>query len=288
MTHQTAEPVFIRPSRNLKPFRSSLLVRGSAMLAASAAFTFGASAQNAETTLPDAPSVTLAALQQDDNARQVEKQTTPTQNTPNGPVNPADGGHPKQTKRILGIVPNFRAVSADTKLPPQTVKEKFISTSQQSFDYSSVLFSAILAGVAQAQDSTPQFHQGAAGYGRYFWHTFADQTDENFMVQAIIPAATHEDSRYYTLGHGNLAHRALYAFDRTLITRTDAGGETFNFSEIVGAGAASGISTTYYPSAERTWTKTGQRWLQNVIIDGATYMFQEFWPDINNAVFHQQ
>jgi hypothetical protein len=32
----------------------------------------------------------------------------------------------------------------------------------------------------------------------------------------------------------------------------------------------------------------GQRWLQNVIIDGVTYMFQEFWPDINNAVFHQK
>lgn len=288
MMRQTAEPVFIRPSQTFKPFRSSFLVRSSAMLAASAAFTLAASAQSTETTLPDAPSVTLAALQQNDNAHQVEGQTTPTQNTPNGPVNPANGGQPKQTKRILGIVPNFRAVSADTKLPPQTVKEKFISTSQQSFDYSSVLFSAILAGVNMAQDSTPQFHQGAAGYGRYFWHTFADQTDENFMVQAIIPAATHEDSRYYTLGHGNLAHRALYAFDRTLITRTDAGGETFNFSEIVGAGAASGISTTYYPSADKTWTKTGQRWLQNVVIDGATYMFQEFWPDINNAVFHQQ
>src|ERR1700691_1053896 len=30
-----------------------------------------------------------------------------------------------QTKRILGVVPNFRSVDADTKLRPQTVKEKF-------------------------------------------------------------------------------------------------------------------------------------------------------------------
>ncbi|RRA47855.1 hypothetical protein [Acidipila sp. EB88] len=222
--------------------------------------------------IPDAPSAVLAAQQQQ----------------PGGTPPQTGAGGPQQTKRILGIVPNFRAVSADTKLPPQTVKQKFSSTIQQSFDYSSIVFSAILAGVNQAEDSTPQFHQGAAGYGRYFWHTFADQTDENFMVQAIVPSLTHEDSRYYTMGHGGLLKRGLYAFDRTLITRTDSGSETFNFSEIVGAGAASGISTTYYPGADKTWTKTGQRWLQNVIIDGGTYMFQEFWPDINNRFIHQK
>ena len=236
--------------------------------------------------VPDAPSAVLAAQQ--DNAHSTETQTAPTQQTPNGPVNPANGGQPQQTKRILGVIPNFRAVSADTKLPPQSVKEKFTSTTQQSFDYSAFLFSAVLAGVDQFENSTPQFHQGAAGYGRYFWHTFADQTDENYWVQFIIPAALHEDSRFYTLGHGGIAKRALYAFDRTLITRDDHGGETFNFGEVVGAGAASGISDLYYPGADKTWTKTGQRWLQNVIIDGGVYVFQEFWPDINNAVFHQK
>ncbi len=262
-----------------------------AILSAAFVITAAAHAQQLDgdtdvNAMPDAPSAMLAASQ--DNAHTTEQQTTPTQNTPSGPVNPDNGGEPKQTKRILFVVPNFRAVSADTKLPPQSVKEKFSSTFQQSFDYSSFLFSAILAGVDQEENSTPEFHQGAAGYGRYFWHTFADQTDENFWVQAIVPAATHEDSRYYTLGRGGLIHRAIYAFDRTLITRSDYGGETFNFSEIVGAGAASGVSYLYYPSGEKTWTKTGQRWLQNVIIDGGTYVFQEFWPDINNAVFHQK
>ncbi len=241
---------------------------------------------DAVASMPDAPSAMLAA-QQNTSANTVEKQNTPAQQTPKGTVNP-DTGDLKQTKRILGIIPNFRAVSADTKLPSQSVKEKFVTTSQQSFDYSSILFSAILAGVNQADNSDREFHQGAAGYGRYFWHTYADQTDENFWVQAILPAVFRQDSRYYTLGHGNIVRRAAYAFDRTLITRTDAGSETFNVSEVLGAGIASSISTAYYPSDERDWTKTGQRWLQNVIIDGGTYMFQEFWPNINSALFHQK
>ena len=248
---------------------------GVAVLAACAVSPMNAQQQVASADVPDAPVPMIDAQNNNGTAAQ-------------SGVSPATGEQPHQTKRILGIVPNFRAVSAATKLPPQTVKQKFTSTFQQSFDYSDFVFVAILAGVDQAENDTPEFHQGAAGYGRYYWHTFADQTDENFFVQAIIPSLTHEDSRYYTLGHGGLFKRALYAFDRTLITRTDNGDETFNFSEIVGAGAASGISTTYYPGPEKDWTKTGQRWLENVIIDGGTYVFQEFWPDINGAVFHQK
>ena len=225
--------------------------------------------------IPDAPSAVL----------QAESQNTQGTSTPGGAATQTDA--PKQTKRILGLIPNFRAVSADQKLPPQSAREKLWSTTQQSFDYSSLFLPIVLAAYGQSQNSTPEFHQGAAGYGRYFWHSFVDQTSENYFVQAFLPIALHEDSRYYTLGHGGVVKRGVYAFSRVLITRNDNDHETFNASEIVGAGAASGISDLYYPSRERTWTKTGQRWFLNVGIDGGTFLFQEFWPNINNAIFHQ-
>jgi hypothetical protein len=206
------------------------------------------------------------------------------------PGAPATGGYVqgKQTKRILGIIPNFRSVSADQKLPPQSVKEKLTTTLQDSFDYSAFIFVGVQAGANMASNSYPEFHQGAAGYARYYWHTFADQADENMFVEFILPATLHQDSRYYTLGHGGVLKRGVYSFSRVLITRQDSGRETFNASEIVGAGAAAGISDLYYPSGERDWTKTGQRWLTNVILDGATFTFKEFWPDINDHLFHQR
>src|ERR1700709_1216221 len=67
----------------------------------------------------------------------------------------------KQPKRILGIIPNFRSVSADVKLPPQSVKQKFITATQDSFDYSAILLPAATAGYDQARNNTPEFHQGA-------------------------------------------------------------------------------------------------------------------------------
>jgi hypothetical protein len=194
----------------------------------------------------------------------------------------------KQTKRILGIVPNFRSVSVDEKLPPESIKDKFTESSEDAFDYSDFIFVALLSGVAQAEGSYPEFHQGMVGYGRYYWHSLADQVDEDYQVEFIFPAALHQDSRYYTLGHGGFPKRIFYAFSRIAVTRTDRGNETFNTSEVVGAGAAAGISDLYYPSRERTWTKTGQRWVLNVGLDGATFMFKEFWPDLNNKFFHQK
>jgi hypothetical protein len=154
-----------------------------------------ASSTSASAALPDAPMPQTQAPAGASTAAKSE--ATPL---PNG-----DEG--KQTKRILGIIPNFRSVSANQKLPPETAKEKFKTAALESFDYSAVTFAAGQAGVAQAQDSYPEFRQGAAGYGRYFWHTFADQTDENLWVQGIFPVALHQDSRYYTLGHGGFIKR---------------------------------------------------------------------------------
>jgi hypothetical protein len=217
-----------------------------------------------------------------------EGQQTPSASTSSSPqtdsANPEEG---RQTKRILWIVPNFRAVSVGSKLPPQPVKEKFKTATLDSFDYSAFIFVGIQSGIAQWTNSYPEFHQGAAGYGRYYWHTFADQTDENLWVEAVLPSLLHQDSRYYTLGHGGFFRRGFYAVTRVVITRTDSGAETFNTSEVLGAGIASAISSTYYPSEERNWTKVGQRWLTNVLLDLGTFGAKEFWPDINHKIFHQ-
>jgi hypothetical protein len=208
-------------------------------------------------------------------------QNQPTQNAPE------DSGA-KQTKRILGIVPNFRAVSADEKLPPETVKEKFKDATEDSFDYSSIFFPAVVAGYNMARDATPEFHQGGAGFARYFWHSAVDQTSENYMVEFIYPTITHEDARYYTLGHGGFMKRAGYALSRAVVTRTDSGKEVFNFSEVVGSGSAAGISNLYYPSRSRTVGNTVGQWGLDVGIDSGVFVFREFWPDINRHVFRNK
>lgn len=194
----------------------------------------------------------------------------------------------RQTKRILYIFPNFRAISAGAHLPPQTAKDKLLDATLDTFDYSNWVFIGILSGIGQAKNSTPEFRQGGVGYGRYYWHGFVDQADENYFVEGLMPIVLRQDSRYYTLGQGRFLRRAFYAFSRGVLTRSDLGKTEPNYSEIVGAGASAGISNLYYPNEERTWTKTGQRWATSVGLDIMTNAFKEFWPDINRKIFHQK
>ncbi len=239
----------------------------------------GARGPEVDSELPDDPG---ADIQQQ---VQVGSTTPPPADTKPAEDPLAQG---RQTKRILYVVPNFRAVSADQHLPPQTVKEKFKTAMLDSFDYSSFIFVAGQAGVAQWTNSYPEFGQGAKGYGRYYWHTLADAINENTWVEFIIPSLLHQDTRYYTLGKGKVSKRVAYAFTRVLITRQDSGHRAFNYSEVLGAGAFSGVANLYYPSGERTFTKTYQRWITNLCIDGGVFVFKEVWPDINNAIFHQK
>ena len=210
----------------------------------------------------------------------------PTPETTPANTNDADGQYGKQPKRILWIIPNYRAVSANTYLPPLSLKKKFWLATEDTFDYSDFLLVGGIAGISLAQKSQPSFGQDAAGYGRYYWHIFVDGAIENYMTEAIVPTLMREDPRYYTLGKGGSVKRTGYAVSRLFITRTDSGRRTFNFSEIVGAGAAAGIGNTYYPAQSNAWVKTYQRWGTEVGLDGLFNVLKEFWPDINQAVFH--
>jgi hypothetical protein len=265
------------------------------LLASCSVYGVAQAQQTPQASLPDSPGAILAsnthrASEDETSSSNDAAAELPSLQQSNAPSSPsgqsASDQPPKQTKRILGIIPNFRAVSANTELPPQSPREKLLTATQDSFDYSSLFLPAVLAGYSQATNQTPEFHQGAAGYARYYWHSFVDQAIENYMVEAIGPIITHQDNRYYTLGQGGFLKRTGYALSRAIITRNDAGHDTFNSSEVIGAGAAAGISNLYYPSAERTFSNTAQKWGINVGVDAGTFVFKEFWPDINHALFH--
>jgi len=102
-----------------------------------------------------------------------------------------DNSGGKQTKRMFWVVPNFAAVSADTQLPPLSVREKFALARQDSMDYSSFVWAGLQAGQSMALNSDPALGHGLAGYTRYYWRAFADQASGSFFTEAIVPALTH-------------------------------------------------------------------------------------------------
>ena len=198
---------------------------------------------------------------------------------------PQDESEGKQTNRIMGVVPNFGAVSANTQLPPLSTKGKFWLATEDNFDYSSFVWTGILAGQEFALNNYPEFHQGAAGYGRYYWHSFVDGVSGTYFTEAIVPWITHEDPRYYTLGHGGFFRRTGYALSRVVLTKTDSGGTSFNWSEVVGNAMEAGLANAYYPPQERGARQTAINWGDQLESAALNNIAKEFWPDVRRVLF---
>jgi hypothetical protein len=205
------------------------------------------------------------------------------------PQDKKDDSQGQQTKRMFWLVPNFAAVNAHTQLPPLSTREKFVLAAHDSVvDYSSFTWAGILAAQAMALNSDPELGGGFAGYGRYYWRTFTDGVSGTFFTEAIVPAITHEDPRYYTMGQGGFFHRTGYAISRAVVTKTDSGGTSFNFSEVVGNGLEAGLSNAYYPPQERGLNQTALNFGTQMESAVLNHIFQEFWPDIRRKLLRQK
>jgi hypothetical protein len=168
---------------------------------------------------------------------------------------------------------------------PITVKQKFTIAAKDSFDYPLLGLAAVLAAEQQWANTNPSFGQGWAGYGRRVGVEYADQAIGNMMTEGIFPSLLHEDPRYFRRGYGTVWSRTWYAATRVFVTRTDAGGTRFNFSEVAGNAVGTAISNAYTPD-QRDVGDNLQTWWTQIGIDSASQVLKEFWPDIKHKLFH--
>ena len=108
-----------------------------------------------------------------------------------------------------------------------------------------------------------------------------------FFIFGFLPHVLHEDPRYFRKRHGSVWSRIRYSASRTVITRTDSGGSTFNTPQVLGQLLQQGISTAYYPQQDRTASGVFQNWGINLAYTGAYNVLKEFYPDFLRIVFHR-
>ncbi|HEV2579139.1 MAG TPA: hypothetical protein VGU25_18175 [Acidobacteriaceae bacterium] len=226
--------------------------------------------------LPDDPSAVLRQSSQIDAA----------QSSPD-PASVSEKPHtpPPQPKRILGIMPNYRAVSAGVKPPPATPGQAFKIATKQSFDYSAFVFVGLTSAIAEWDDSHPKLGKGVPGFWAYSWRGFVDKTDGNYWVVWILPTAFHEDERYYAMGRGPVLKRLGYAVTRVVVTPDYNGHNTINGAELLGRGIAQGIGISYYPPSDRSASALATKYGYALLRDASTNAFREVWPDIAAHVF---
>jgi hypothetical protein len=96
----------------------------------------------------------------------------------------------------------------------------------------------------------------------------------------LLPAMLRQDPRYFVKLHGTVGQRIGYAVRRVLVTRTDGGGEAFNWSGVIGALLAESLASSYLPDGERTAGKTFTRFGIRMGFSAVSNVVKEYWPTI--------
>jgi hypothetical protein len=199
---------------------------------------------------------------------------------------PAPPPNSPKDDRIFFALPNYLTVENAAHLPPLTVKQKFKTVAEGCFEPVEVVFIGIQAGIGQADNTDPTYHQGFVGYSRRFGTDYADAIIGNFGTGAIFPTLLRQDPRYYQMGQGNFFRRFSYAAIRVVLTRSDRSQKKeFNFSEFLGNGMAAGLSNTYHPGPH-TIASSADVMSTQVVLDALGYELKEFWPDIHRLLNH--
>jgi hypothetical protein len=212
-------------------------------------------------------------------------QQTPPPAAPPDPEQEKEIEKKEQSQRMI-VIPQF-AVTNRKAPPPLTPEGKFHLFVKGAFDPVTFAVTGVQAGISQASDEFPEYGQGAAGYGKRYGATFADQVSSGFFSDFVYTSLFKVDPRYFRMGEGPFKRRVGYALAQAFVIHKDAGGRTFNWSNALGAVTSGGLSNAYYPPADRGFGLTMSRAGISLLYGSAGGLGSEFWPDIDRRLIHR-
>lgn len=197
---------------------------------------------------------------------------------------------PINGKRIFGILPDYQTVRDPHAIVlPLTVKEKWTLLAKTTIDPFNIASAVLGAGISHMGGETPKYGYGKGAFGQRMGAAVADMTTQNLFSVGVLACVLHQDPRYYRKGpEYGILKRTGYSISRLVVTRTDAGKNTFNSSGIFGMALGIGASNLYYPSASaNTGVMLGR--LNTSLSSGVIgNLMSEFWPDVQKKFFHKR
>jgi len=158
--------------------------------------------------------------------------------------------------------------------------QKFSTFVSQTTSPYATFSSAIAASFRPAWSNS----QYSDTYANRLGRTAADQTEQGFFTQFLLPSAFHQDPRYYRSADTDLSDRFAYAISRIFVGRNDNGKSTLNTSELIGSVLAASISTAYHPIRRRSTGEIASNAGGNMGADAGMNLLREFWPDIRERL----
>lgn len=186
-------------------------------------------------------------------------------------------------KHIFFIIPAFN-VAYKKDIPPLTPHEKLVEMLQETYDPDGLALSAAEALLEHSPTGFCGYGHGWGGYGKCYGAALLDANTSGFLGDYVFPVWFHQDPRYFRLGTGSIPARTLYSLSRVFVTRTDAGGVTFDSSALLGTVLAGALANTYYPKSDRGVGLTASRIGVDLFGTAIFNLEAEFWQDIRKKL----
>lgn len=134
---------------------------------------------------------------------------------------------------------------------PLTTAERLTGAGYAFAGPSTLVYTAIRAGINQAWHRPREWKQDPAGLGWRSGSIYAEQVIGETFEQSVS-YMRHEDNRYFVSGEHNFVRRLGYALASTVLARHDDGHRGLSFSVIGGAATGAFISRAWQPRSTTT------------------------------------
>ncbi len=186
-----------------------------------------------------------------------------------------------KAEHLVGAGSSVNA-TADQNICPLTAGQKAHVWLRKSYSPINAVAAAFDAAIWQATEPRSEggYGQGWDAYGSRFGAALANTESSRFFGSFLYPTLFREDPRYFREARGGAGHRLGYALSRVVVTRTDRGRRSFNFSQVLGAFTAAALTNAYYPEADQNVPRTMRAAGFNLLGAAGWNVVYEFGPDL--------
>jgi len=274
----------LSPIRNVFASRTHATTQtlfGIALLIATVPF---ASAQAPLASVPDNMIATNQPLALPDSPGSLLNSSTDSASTSDADSDPQGQSTATPVARTNKAPHLAMTVSPNEVALPMSVGDKVLGGMKDSVSLFSAAGWFASAGWEQLTNGSPNYGTDRGAFGQRLGASAIRDISENVLAESFFAPVFHQDPRYYIMGDGhNFFKRAVYAATRTLITRTDGGRETPNFSLIAGNAAGSAITVAYYPSNNTSFTEVAKTFGGSMGGSALGFVVTEFIADALEA-----
>jgi hypothetical protein len=231
-------------------------------------------AANSRFGLPDSPGTLFASSSSSADANFADPNSEdPGSAEPNGAQTPT-GPRPKAATHMQMVI------NPGEVTEPMSVRDKVVSgfASQVSLFSASGWLAA--AGWEQLTNGSPNYGTDSGAFGQRLGAAALRGASEGIFSNSLFAPLFHEDPRYYVMGPGHpFFKRLVYAGTRAIITRTDSGHTTPNFSLLAGNAAGSALTIPYYPAQNTSFKEVAETFGGSIGGSALGFVVNEFIVD---------